>query len=461
MKARLHELEIPAGSPFQNCKLNREKYANILTSVIESYTDGCVFAITASWGCGKTTFIKMWKQSLEDNGFNTLYLNVWKDDFISDPLIGMLGQLKSLDKKNKAIDNFDKICKLSVGIVNAATNGLLSKIESGKELAEDAVSKGVKGYLEELDILDNFRSEIIDYIDQFKNEDDSDKPLIFFIDELDRCNPAYAVKVLERIKHLFDIPNIVFVLSIDKEQLGNSIRGYYGSDRINAEEYLRRFFDIEYNLPAPDVQAYCSYLYDFYGFNDFFNKPERQEISRRTSEPENFLQMTIELFTKMQYNLRQMEKAYSHMRLTLNTFENNVYIHPSLLVLLMFFRETNREFYNSLRQKSLEINKIIQHIEETFPTTMFQTDDEYDERVRTNIWTIADFLVCYITDRYEDHKYKLLKETNPPVLNFTCTVIDSAELLKAINWYSTRGHFYGVIDLRHLIEHLELMKNFQ
>ena len=65
------------------------------------------------------------------------------------------------------------------------------------------------------------------------------------MDELDRCNPHYAVKVLERIKHLFCIPNIVFVLSIDKMQLANSVRGYYGSDFINAEEYLKETYNIE------------------------------------------------------------------------------------------------------------------------------------------------------------------------------------------------------------------------
>lgn len=82
--------------------------------------------------------------------------------------------------------------------------------------------------------------------------------MIFIIDELDRCNPYYAVKVLERIKHLFNIPNIVFVLSIDKEQLSNSIRGYYGSDLIKADEYLKRFIDIEYTLPDPDVDVFAN-----------------------------------------------------------------------------------------------------------------------------------------------------------------------------------------------------------
>ena len=63
---------------------------------------------------------------------------------------------------------------------------------------------------------------------------------------------------------------MVFVLSIDKKQLCNSIRGYYGSDLINAEEYLKRFIDIEYLLPEPDLDKLCNYLFDVYGFKYFF-----------------------------------------------------------------------------------------------------------------------------------------------------------------------------------------------
>ena len=65
------------------------------------------------------------------------------------------------------------------------------------------------------------------------------------IDELDRCNPHYSVLVLERIKHIFSVPGIVFILSVDKKQFGNAIRGYYGSDLIDANEYLRRFIDLD------------------------------------------------------------------------------------------------------------------------------------------------------------------------------------------------------------------------
>jgi hypothetical protein len=40
-------------------------------------------------------------------------------------------------------------------------------------------------------------------------------PLFVLIDELDRCRPPFAIALLDRIKHLFDIDEPVFVFAAD------------------------------------------------------------------------------------------------------------------------------------------------------------------------------------------------------------------------------------------------------
>ena len=75
-----------------------------------------------------------------------------------------------------------------------------------------------------------------------------DKKIIFFIDELDRCRPDYAIETLETIKHFFDESNIVFVLATDDNRLQSSVNSVYGSEIAN-EDYLHKFIDIKFNLP--------------------------------------------------------------------------------------------------------------------------------------------------------------------------------------------------------------------
>lgn len=56
-----------------NCKLGREKYADILKAIVLTYNEGCVLAINGKWGTGKTTFVEMWAKYLKLDDFHTLY----------------------------------------------------------------------------------------------------------------------------------------------------------------------------------------------------------------------------------------------------------------------------------------------------------------------------------------------------------------------------------------------------
>nr|WP_279380268.1 P-loop NTPase fold protein [Sphingosinicella soli] len=69
---------------------------------------------------------------------------------------------------------------------------------------------------------------------------------------MDRCRPTYAVKLLEEIKHLFDVSGIVFILALHGEQLGHSVSGAYGAG-FDGRAYLRRFIDREYRLAQPNL----------------------------------------------------------------------------------------------------------------------------------------------------------------------------------------------------------------
>jgi len=76
------------------------------------------------------------------------------------------------------------------------------------------------------------------------------KPLIFIIDELDRCRPTFALEVLERIKHFFSVQNVHFVLGVNIAQLENSIKAKYGLGD-GAKTYLQKFISLTVEL---DVQ---------------------------------------------------------------------------------------------------------------------------------------------------------------------------------------------------------------
>ena len=202
MKIKHQELFISKDKPFENCQLDREKYVSVLTDIVESYSEGFVLSINNAWGTGKTTFIKMWKQHLENQGLQTIYFNAWENDFDSNPLVAIMSELKTLINGDEDEKNFksalEKAAILAKNIAPALVNSLSEKY-IGKKLAdllENTTKAAVEIFESEINIYTNKKETIKGFkvkLGEFIKTKSDQKPLVFIIDELDRCRPDYAV----------------------------------------------------------------------------------------------------------------------------------------------------------------------------------------------------------------------------------------------------------------------------
>lgn len=113
MKLRHTDISIDEANPFLHCKLNRGKYAEVLTNIVETYADGFVLAINNEWGTGKTTFVKMWQQYLINQDFQTIYFNAWENDFDKNPLVALMSELKEITKVENQ-NNFQSVLEKGV-----------------------------------------------------------------------------------------------------------------------------------------------------------------------------------------------------------------------------------------------------------------------------------------------------------------------------------------------------------
>jgi len=360
MKLKSKDFVPTSDRPFFYCKLGREKYGKILTELISSANDGFVLAINNKWGTGKSTFVKMWQQQLASREYETIYFNAWENDFEDSPLAAIMGELKQVTDKAGSEKLFkDMLEAASVFAKNLVPQMVGKYIETKtgiKDLGEfaenaskgfsDMFSKDVEEYKNKKISIRDFRKKLKAYLDAVNNN----KPLIFIIDELDRCRPNYAVSLLEQLKHFFNVDGIVFVLSIDKEQLGHAVCGVYGSEKIDSQEYLRRFIDIEYSLPQPSLIDYCNLLYKTFEFSEYF----RSDFNRELTFKDSFLN-TIEILSEhSQIPLRVQEKIFAHARFVLNTFTLDESLNASLFVYLIYLKIYNLNLFNSLKFKEIK-----------------------------------------------------------------------------------------------------------
>lgn len=361
MKYRLPDLEIPAESPFQNDALERKPLVEFLASLIARLEGPFVLALDAPWGTGKTTIVKMLKAMLAQEQFQCIYFNAWQVDYVTDPLVALVsaiddihltsgeaesafrGHLKTAKKITSAVAK-----RAVVAGVKAATLGILDIEDDLEAMAADAAGEMagnlVDVFQKEKESLEKFRHEVGKAVEQLKSAGKKDT-LIFFIDELDRCRPSFAIEMLEHIKHLFDVPNIVFVLSVDKSQLEASTAAVYG-EKINAPEYLRRFIDIEYTLPLPQGKKFTEALFARFMLNEIFAKRTHDELRYDRG---NFIDFFTLVADATRLSLRARERCLTRLVVVMDQTPSNQYLYPPLVALLIVLRTSKPGLFAELR----------------------------------------------------------------------------------------------------------------
>lgn len=470
----LPEIVVDETNPFLHCKLGRESIAPILTDVVSTYGQtGTVIALDGAWGSGKTTFVRMWTQYLKNNGFAALYFNAWECDFVDDPLVALLGELKELHADDS---NYKKVASVGAKVLAAgaweAGKSVLKKftgldseriIDKASDVLEGEFSKALDQYAESKATLSEFKKALQEFI--AFNVSDIEHPVVFIVDELDRCCPTFAVKTLERIKHLFDIPNLVFVIATNKEQLQYAIQGFYGSPNLDGNAYLRRFIDQEYSLPKPETEAFCKYLFDQYGFSDFFDSPERKKYSFNESESELFLSLMAKTIGKSSLSLRSVDKIINHCRLALKGFANNQYVHPDLFVTLCYMRLVYPEVYSKIRNNQLTIQELLDVLElQVFKEILTSQEDKYHTTSKRQVaYTIGKMLSSYNVNENGIEKFDDFKpqknQDGKNVFPVKVNTLDNEMIQDALNCYCNRFHELAPID--HLIKRIDITQSIQ
>ena len=276
-----------------------EDFLKMLIAVEPPYT----FVIDAPWGSGKSFFVKQVARALQMTNpalsqdsakpsttfgnideelhkkpYLPIYFNAWEDDHFDNPILPILASIASTtgEESVKGGEDFRK--------------GIIGAIEAAASLV---------GYGGDINgVIENFSGT--DFLEQYKNERElrgkidelikSNLPKIadravIFIDELDRCRPEFAIKVLEQTKTLFQQENIVVVYSTDITQLAHSLQGIYGP-RFDGRKYLERFYDKRLELNPIKPADYLLYK----GIN--------------TMDGYTFMDITIDLLGYKQASLR-------------------------------------------------------------------------------------------------------------------------------------------------------------
>lgn len=305
----------------ENDLFGLSEFGERLANRVCSLDEPLVLVLDGPWGSGKSTFMRQWAGLLRQRGVPTIVFDAFANDHQEDAFIALASEVAALaeatvekdegllaEYKEKAKKVGRVLLPLAVkASVRAATLGVLSAedLEDVKEflapsasdlgaVAEQLVEERLTRAQADRDALEAFRSSLEGLARSLaeaesskvsesagddsgaKQSDDTEAgpagPLVFIIDELDRCRPPFALNLLERVKHLFSVNGVCFVLVAHLHQLESVISGAYGPD-LDSRTYLEKFYALRIILPESKKpnenrrERYISYLWDGMGLD--------------------------------------------------------------------------------------------------------------------------------------------------------------------------------------------------
>lgn len=242
-------------------EFNRARVADQVIRLLTSDIDISPMVIDGDWGTGKTEFchklINRFR-SVHEN-YQILYVDAFQADHANDPLMTILAAVASLipegEKKQSFIEKAIPVARYGFKtLLKAGASHLLREnaddIADGleeqlQEAANKAIDASVAAVLKDHEKASQNLRALQDTLAELAK----DRPIVIFIDELDRCRPDFSVHMLEVIKHTFDVENVKFVLVTNTRQLRAAINHSYGPT-VDAQRYLDKFLKFSIKLPT-------------------------------------------------------------------------------------------------------------------------------------------------------------------------------------------------------------------
>ena len=361
---KLSEPAVDSDNPWTDDLLARRDIAARLTNLIAVQEPPLTISIHGQWGTGKTFMLRRWQKDLENQGFKAIYFNAWEDDFCDDPLLAILGQMSEYFKEGKLETLAHRVIQTAIPLIRKNLLGILSKstgltleIEQGQQAERDLSRE----YLDQRATKDKLKEHLAEMSAAVFEE--TNHPLVFIIDELDRCRPTFAIELLERVKHIFDVPNLVFVFGINRDEICMSLSSVYGD--INTDVYLRRFFDFEFNLTEVDSRAFATQLMDRLRLGRVIQElAQAAHDSVHIHDYDNYRTVIPNLWSALGLSLRDIDYGIRLLALLVRNLPLRAFTHPFLLAVLIAMKFKKPEFYRSLVRGTFRTSEIMDYIDQ-------------------------------------------------------------------------------------------------
>ncbi|HCP98763.1 MAG TPA: AAA family ATPase [Pseudoalteromonas sp.] len=354
-------------------EFKRKSIAEKAISLLHAEIDISPMVIDGSWGTGKTEFCHKLINLMQGNDTHHLiYIDAFKADHADEPLMTVLAEVIKVLPDENSKQSFIKKALPTVryGLKTIAKAGVSHLLRQDIADVADDFDKEIQKTADKA-IDATVEAVLKDHVKADKNlkalqaalkEITAVKPIVLFIDELDRCRPNFAVDMLEIIKHTFDVEGVKFVLITNTQQLKASINHCYGQS-VDAQRYLDKF--VKFTITLPETVDTNAHRESIAAIEHYKNLVISSHVLEGLKLFECGSIRTIEkIIIANRLSLREVETVVRHIEVYVtlaqsnNLQSNTVFGYKVLTILAIAIYSIQPEVALSILQKRLDAKDI-------------------------------------------------------------------------------------------------------
>lgn len=254
-----HDRPLNKADALQQDKLSRTGFASTAVKALRHVTgqSGFVLSIEGEWGSGKTSVLSLMEALLADLTVFpkepiVVHFNPWlvgdRDALLRQFLNAIAAKLELTDNAGvgkriaqelKAYGKVFDVLKLIPG-----AEPWVSIVKSAGDVfgAFGDATQAISDY--KTPDLEAHRTKVADALCDF------DRPIVVFIDDIDRLFPAEVFEMVRIVKAVGDLPNVGYVLAWDSAYVSDALKA---AKVPKAESYLDKI--VQVRLPLPKLSA--------------------------------------------------------------------------------------------------------------------------------------------------------------------------------------------------------------
>ena len=335
---RPREFESPPDAPFANDQLNRKESVESLCAVIQNTDGPLVVSVEGAYGTGKSAFLRMCAAHMEQLEVFTVEFNAWQQGHTGRPLIDIVAALTTeLADKGAWDDVKDAAKQVGWRAISYLSRGIIARSDPDESSTFDEWAEIDSG-------VTSFKAALCEQVSKL------DGKLVILVDELDRCEPTYALDLLNRARHLFDVPGVVIVFGVNRVELGHAVETLYGL-HCDVDGYLRRFVDLPVHLRQPSTEEWAAYLAS--------SCRELADCAPILREHNTYVRSLLALLAdSCGGRLRDVEQVLRHLNLTL-PHPNYKRLWPIWVICMLMLRHLDRDCYERFVTGTADVWKVL------------------------------------------------------------------------------------------------------